>query len=60
MVEKENKNKINYLDKTIHRNPTQFAFDIYSKPTTTSHSTEHIATAYNFLYNRVKLYPVSN
>jgi hypothetical protein len=63
-VEKENCNKINFLDITIHRLQSSLEYKIYRKPTSTStithniscHPTEHKLIAFNFLFNRSNTY----
>jgi hypothetical protein len=56
--------KINYLDITIHRTPTEWRMSIYRKPTftdtiipyTSNHPIQHKFTAVRFLYNRLNTY----
>jgi len=63
-VEIETDNKINYLDITIHRNPTDWRTSIYRKPTfmdtiipyTSNHPTQHKYAAIRFLYNILNTY----
>ena len=57
-------NKINYLDTTIHKTPTNWKISIYRKPTftdtiipyTSNHAAQHKYTAVRFLYNRLNTY----
>ena len=64
MAEIETDNKINYLDVTIHRTPTEWKMSIYRKPTFTNkimpyasnHPTQHKFVAIRFLYNRRNTY----
>jgi hypothetical protein len=59
-IEKEQKEKINYLDITIHRKNGRLEFSIYRKPTQTDiiipnsscHPNEHKLSGINFLLNR--------
>jgi hypothetical protein len=61
-IEHEQNEQINYLDITIHRQQSNFGFDIYRKPTTTNHiipndschPLEHKLSAIQFLTNRVE------
>ena len=63
-AEIETDNKINYLDLTIHRTPTDWKMSIYRKPTftdtivpyTSNHPTQHKFAAIRFLYNRLNTY----
>ena len=63
-VEAETDNKINYLDVTIHKNPTNWKISIYRKPTftdtiipyTSNHPAQHKYAAIRFLYNRLNTY----
>jgi hypothetical protein len=58
-VETEANNRINYLDVTIHRNPTNWVTSIHRKPTFTdtiipyssNHPAQHKCAAASFLYN---------
>jgi len=64
LAETESNNKINYLDITIHRTPTNWVTSTYSKPTFTdtviryssNHPTQHKYAAIRFLYNRLNTY----
>jgi hypothetical protein len=66
-IEKENCNKINFLDITIHKLQSKLEYKIYHKPTSTSaviHSTsclpmEHKSLAFSFLSNRLNMYPLN-
>jgi hypothetical protein len=63
-AETESDNRINYLDITIHRTPTDWKISIYRKPTftdtiipyTSNHPTQHKFAAIRFLYNRLNTY----
>ena len=63
-AEIETDNKINYLDVTIHRTPTDWKMSIYRMPTftdtiipyTSNHPTQHKFAAIRFLYNRLNTY----
>jgi hypothetical protein len=63
-AEAETNNKINYLDVTIHRTPTNWRMSIYRKPTftdtiipyTSNHPIQHKFAAVRFLYNRLNTY----
>jgi hypothetical protein len=63
-AETEIDNKINYLDITMHRTPTDWKISIYRKPTftdtiipyTSNHPTQRKFTAIRFLYNRLNMY----
>ena len=63
-AEVERENKLNYLDITIHRTPTNLKTSIYRKPVFTStiipyisnHPTEHKCAAVKFPFNRLNLY----
>jgi len=63
-AEIETDNKINYLDVTIHRTPTDWKMSIYRKPMftdtiipyTSNHPIQHKFTAIRFLYNRLSPY----
>jgi hypothetical protein len=58
-IEKEQDNKINFLDITIHREGTKVSYSIYRKQTATSttihsiscHPNEHKMAAFNYLFN---------
>ena len=62
-AETESNNRINYLDITIHRTPTNWVTSIYKKPTFTdttipyssNHTAQHKYAAIRFLYNTCKL-----
>jgi len=64
MAEIETNNKINYLDVTIHKTPTNWKISMYSKPTFTdtiipcnsNHPAQQKYTAVRFLYNRLNTY----
>jgi len=66
-IEKEEKQKINFLDLTIHRKRSRFSIDIYRKPTTTDtiiandfcHPREQKMAAIHNLHNRMMTYDVS-
>jgi len=63
-AETETNNKINYLDITMHKTPTNWKISIYRKPTftdtvipyTSNHPAQHKYAAVRFLYNRLKTY----
>jgi hypothetical protein len=63
-VETEANNRINYLDTTIHKTPTNWVTSIHRKPTFTdtiipyssNHPTQHKYAAVTFLYNRFNTY----
>jgi hypothetical protein len=63
-AEAESNNRINYLDITIHRTPTNWVTSIHRKPTFTdtvipyssNHPPQHKYTAIRFLYNRLNTY----
>ena len=63
-VEKENGNKINFLDVTIAKEQDDISFDTYRKPTTTDvilpndscHPREHKTVAIRYLHNGMKTY----
>jgi hypothetical protein len=63
-VEAESNNRINYLDITIHRNPTNWVTSIHSKPNFTdtiipyssNHPPQHKYAAVRFLHNRLNTY----
>jgi hypothetical protein len=60
-LEKEVERKINFIDRTIHREQNSFSIDIYRKPTFTDtiilsdsyHPEEHKLAAICYLYNRL-------
>ena len=60
-AETETKNKINFLDVTIHKTYTNWKISIYRKPTftdttipyTSNHPAQHKYAAIRFLYNRL-------
>jgi hypothetical protein len=64
ILEKEDNNKINFLDIALHRLHSKLEYKIYRKPTSTSsiiHSTschpgEHKTMAFNFIFNRLSAY----
>jgi hypothetical protein len=66
-IEKEPKEKINYLNITIQRKNERLEFSIYRKPTQTDiiipnsscHPPEHKLSGINFLLNRVRTYPIT-
>jgi hypothetical protein len=66
-IEKEENQKINFLDLTIHRKQSRFTIDIYRKPTTTDtiiandscHPREHKMAAIHYLHNRMITYEMS-
>ena len=63
-LQKEENNKINFLDITITKGPDGLLFEIYKKPTTTDviipndscHPSEHKTAAIRYFYNRMKSY----
>ena len=63
-AEIESDNKINFLDTTIHRTPTNWVISIHRKPTFTdtiipyssNHPAQHKYAAARFLYNRLHTY----
>jgi hypothetical protein len=63
-AETETNNKINSLDFTIHKTPTNWKISIYRKPTftdtvipyTSNHTAQHKYAAVRFLYNRLNTY----
>ena len=63
-TETETNNKINYLDITIHRTPTNWVTSIHRKPTFTdtiipyssNHPTQHKYAAIRYLYHRLDTY----
>jgi hypothetical protein len=65
-IEKEQKEKINYLDITIQRKNERLEFSIYRKPTqiditipnSSCHPCEHKLSGINFLLNRIRTYPI--
>jgi hypothetical protein len=67
-VEKENSNKIHFLDIAIHRLQSSLEYKIYRKPTSTitivhntsCHPAEHKFMAFNLLFNRLNTYPLNN
>jgi hypothetical protein len=67
-IKKENNNEINFLDISIHRLQSSLEYKIYPKPTSTStiihntscHPVEQKVMAFNFLFNRLNLYPLNN
>jgi hypothetical protein len=66
-IAKEQDNKINFLDITIHREDTRISYSIYRKPTATStihstscHPNEHKMAAFNYLFNRINCYPLTH
>jgi len=64
----EANNKINYLDLSIHKTPTNWKTSIYRKPTFTNtiipyisnHPNQHKYAAIKFLYNRLNSYGLRN
>ena len=62
--ETETNNKINYLDITIHRTPTNWVTSIYRKPTfsdtiipySSNHPAQHKYAAIRYLYHRLDTY----
>ena len=64
LAETEFNKKINYLDITIHRSPTNWVISIYRKPTfidtiisySSNHPAQHTYAAIRFLYNRLNTY----
>jgi len=66
-IEKEENQKISFLDLTIHRKQSRFSIDIYRKPTTTEtiiandscHPQEHKMAAIHYLHNRMITYDMS-
>jgi hypothetical protein len=65
--EKEEYNKINFLDITIAKGYDSLLFEIYRKPTTTDviipndscHPGEHKTAAIRYFYNRMKSYTLT-
>ena len=63
-AEMESDNRINFLDTTIHRTPTNWVISIHRKPTftdaiipyTSNHPAQHKYAAVRFLYNRLNTY----
>ena len=63
-AELESDNKINFLDTTIQRTPTNWTISIHRKPTftdtiipyTSNHPAQHKYAAARFLYNRLHTY----
>jgi len=63
-AETESDNRINFLDITIHRTPTNWMISIHRKPTftdtiipyTSNHPAQHKYAAIRFLYNRLDTY----
>jgi len=66
-IEKEENQKISFLDLTINRKQSRFSIDIYRKPTTTDtiiansscHPREHKMAAIHYLHNRMITYDMS-
>jgi hypothetical protein len=66
-IEKEENQKISFLDLTIHRKQSRFSIDIYGKPNTTDtiiandscHPREHKMAAIHYLYKRMITYDMS-
>jgi hypothetical protein len=66
-IEKEQNNKINFLDITINKQQDSVAFEIYRKPTTTDiiipndscHPREHKTAAIRYYYNRMNTYKMT-
>jgi len=66
-LEKEENNKMNFLDITIAKEHDGLLFQIYRKPTTTDviirndpcHPSEHKTTAIRYFYNRMKSYKLT-
>jgi hypothetical protein len=64
--ELEQDNKINFLDLTLHRLPTELFASIYRKPTASGyltpyescHPLEHKLAGINYLVNRIVEYPI--
>jgi hypothetical protein len=62
--ETEHDSKLNYLDLTIHKTPTNVNISVFRKPTfmdtiipyTSNHPPQHKYTAIRFLYNRLNSY----
>jgi hypothetical protein len=67
-AEAEENQSLNYLDVTIHRNPTSYKTAIYRKPTFTdtiiphssNHPSHHKYTAVRFLFNRLESYKLQH
>jgi hypothetical protein len=65
--EKEQNNKINFLDITITKNHDGLSFEIYRKPTATDiiipngscHSREHKSETIRYYCNRLKTYKMT-
>ena len=63
-AEAESDNRINFLDITIHRTPTNWVISIHRKPTftdtiipyTSNHPAQHKYASVRFLYNRLSTY----
>jgi hypothetical protein len=63
-AETESDNRINFLDITLHRTPTNWVISIHRKPTftdtiipyTLNHSAQHKFSSIRFLYNRLSTY----
>ena len=63
-AEGETNNKINFIDVTIHRTPTNWRIAVYRKPTfketitpyTSNHPTQHKYVTVRFLYDRLHTY----
>ena len=66
-LEKEQNNRINFLDITISKNQDGLAFEIYRKPTATDiiipsdscHPREHKTAAIIYYYNRLEMYKLT-
>jgi hypothetical protein len=67
-IEKEENDKINFLDLSISRIGNRIELAIYRKPTTTDliipndscHPSEHKKNAINYLLNRINQYPITS
>jgi hypothetical protein len=65
--ELEQDNKINFLDLTLHRQPTELVASIYRKPTASGylipfescHPSVHKLAGINYLVNKIVEYPIS-
>jgi hypothetical protein len=66
-LEKENDNKLNFLDITVHRLHSKLEYKIFCKPNSTStiihstscHPVEHKTMDFDFLFNRLNTYPLN-
>jgi hypothetical protein len=66
-IKKEQHEKINYLDITIHHKDNRLEFSIYRKPTQTDiiiphsscHAYEHKLSGIKYLLNQLHTYPIT-